>query len=164
MVLFLLNIADRYETAAKRLVDELVISSFLEEEEKLGMEFADGSIVLLKTVTSCGLFGENIVKRAQQQLQKLCMKYSKEWMSFDAFTGGGGQEGKVVKGKGLKPKPKLRARTSLGGAIRAHGPIREGEGGSKSGNGKISAQASYSGRPNSANKRFTASRQSMGGG
>jgi hypothetical protein len=109
--------------AAKRLVDELLIGNFLEEELKLGPEFVNSSILLLRAVTQCPLFDETTVKKAQNQLEELCMNYSREWMSVEGFSSSENAEGKP-KSRGVKPKPKLRAQTALGGAIPQSGPQR----------------------------------------
>lgn len=123
MIMFLLNIRDKYETAAKRLAEELTNANFLEAEKRLtdmdnDQHFIDSSIVLLRTITQCkSLFDENIIKLAQAQLETLCMRFSREWMNTSAFQETQISSTASPSKQPVRPTPKLRALTNLGGAV-----------------------------------------------
>ena len=128
MVMFLLSIREKYEAPAKRLVDELLISNFLEEEKKLtssddAIQFVDSSISLLKMVVQCKtLFEDRTLKMAQVHLDHLCNKFNRENISEQTYDDGTPREVKKSAKSGQsrasnRPKPKLRALTNLGGAM-----------------------------------------------
>ena len=126
MVMFLLAVRDKYEMPAKRLVDELLISNFLEEEKKLtssddAIQFVDSSIALLKMVVQCkSLFEDRTLKIAQVHLEHLCAKFSREGVSPASYDDGTPREAKPMKAQSRtpsRPRPKLRALTNLGGAM-----------------------------------------------
>ena len=123
MVMFLLSVREKYESAAKRLAEELVSSHFIEEEKKLTdndpeQQFIDSSIILLRTITECKyLFEDSMLKLCQAHLETLCMRFSREWMSTTAFQDTTQKEAKSPQRTQVKPAPKLRALTNLGGSI-----------------------------------------------
>ncbi|OHT15376.1 IQ calmodulin-binding motif family protein [Tritrichomonas foetus] len=92
MIMFLFSVRDKHESAAKRLVDELLLSNFIEEERKLtdndnDQQLSSSSIMFLRMVTQCpSLFEEKTMKPAKNLLETLCMRYTREWMNISAFN------------------------------------------------------------------------------
>jgi hypothetical protein len=132
MIMFLLASRDRYETSAKRLVDELLISNFVEQEKRLTdsdshQGFMDSSISFLRMITQCkSLFEETTLKAVQMLLESLCMRFSREWMNTSPFSRGVGSRASQNAKKAEKAtpartqsqtKPRLRALTPLGGEL-----------------------------------------------
>ena len=93
MILFLFSVKEKNESTVKRLVDELIISNFVEEEKKLtditnDQQMNSSSIIFLRTITQCtSFFDEKILKPAKQLLENLCMRYTREWTNVSALNG-----------------------------------------------------------------------------
>jgi hypothetical protein len=125
MVTFVLNARERYETPAKRLVDELLVANFIDQERRLtehdaDQAFMDSSIVFLRLITQCkDIFEDPVIKRAGALLESLCMRFSREWMNTSAFGGTPEkrQEKPATRSSQARAVPKLRALTSLGGEV-----------------------------------------------
>jgi hypothetical protein len=136
MVSYLLNARERFEPPAKRLVDELLMSNFLDQEKRMTdhdveSAFMDSSIQFLRLITQCKeLFDEATLKAANSLLESLCMRFSREWMNTSEFTAAGQKEKKsekaVTRASQMRTAPKLRVHTSLGGEILGASVARPG--------------------------------------
>jgi serine/threonine protein kinase len=128
MVMFLLASRDRYEAPVRRLVDELLVSNFVEQEKRLtdsdiNQGFMDSSISFLRMITQCtSLFEENTLKAVQMLLESLCMRFSREWMNTSTFSEGADSRAAQSPKKAeqatpgrtqSQTKPRLRALTPL---------------------------------------------------
>lgn len=93
MITFILSVKEKFQSTAKRLADELLLSNFVEEEDKLtevtnDQQMNSSSILLLKNLTQCKiLFDEKALNPMNELLEKLCMKYTREWMNISAING-----------------------------------------------------------------------------
>ena len=50
-------------------------------------QLSSSSIMFLRTITQCNtIFDQRTLKPAKQLLEKLCMKYTREWMNISSFN------------------------------------------------------------------------------
>lgn len=122
MIMFVLGIRDKYEGAAKRLVDELMITNFVDEEKKLtdsddDQQLANSSILLLRMITQCNtIFEEKTLKFAQTQLEKLCMRFSRDWLSIASIGSDGNMKrngGTTIRGSVSTARAPSRKSTTI---------------------------------------------------